>query len=810
MKPRIWLFLLSGCLLAAAMFILGAARPVQADGIIIPEPCPADRCPPPMPCALEFCPPPPRPIAQLNVKFHHVSVTISDQLAVTRVDQVFSNPNEWAVEGVYVFPFPPGAVASGLKLWVDGEPVEGKLLDAGEARRIYEETVQSLRDPALLEYTGRGALQLSLFPIPPGGDRRIQLEYSQALEAENGLVRYTYPLSTEKFSAQPLEEVSVRVELSDRNGLRAVYSPSHAVDIAREGNENAAVEYKAQNVLPESDFTLFYSTGSETGLSLLTFRDPGDLADPDGYFLLLLAPGAQEDARPVAKDVMLVLDRSGSMEGDKFRQAQDALRFILQRLNPDDRFYLQAFSTGVQAYATGLRPADEVPQALSWVDRLGATGSTDINRALLEAAAAAGEAKDPARPLYLIFLTDGLPTTGELISQAILDNFLRAAPEHLRLFTFGVGYDVDTILLDTLSREHGGKSTYVRPEEALGEKLSAFYESISQPVLTGLGLDFGGLGVYDLYPEPLPDLFAGSQILLAGRYREGGEFDLSVSGQMSGERVTLTYPNQVFVGDSRTGDPEMGAVARIWASRKIGALLNKIRLQGPDEETIAQIVRLSIRFGIVTPYTSYLVEEPNPLGADVQNKMAEEAYSQAQAAPMDASGEGAVNRAAQESELQAAGAAPELSAAGSAGNPVRVVGGRTFLYTQGTWTDTAFDPQTMTPVEIPFLSAEYFALAQSRPDLAAGLAVGERVILVADGKAYRVTESGSVGAPPAASTEAYPAPTAAAPTSAPPADTPSATSTTPAPSGEPSGGCPPALILVAIAVGVSLLVKRQS
>jgi Ca-activated chloride channel family protein len=798
------------------LFFAGSARVVKADGIIIPEPCVPERCPPPPPCSPEFCPPPRRPIAQLIVKYHRVEVRINDQLAVTRVDQVFSNPNKWAIEGTYMFPLPVGAVASGLKLWVDGEPVEGKLLGAGEARRIYEETVRSLRDPALLEYSGRGALQLSLFPIPPNGERRIQLEYSQALQAENGLVRYTYPLSTEKFSAQPLEEVSVRVELSDRAGLRVVYSPTHPVDVTREGtrNERALVGYEARNVLPESDFTLYYSTGSETGLNLLTFRDPGDLDDPEGYFLLLLAPGAGAESPAVPKDVMLVLDRSGSMEGEKFRQAQEALRFILQRLNTEDRFYLQAFSTGVQAYAAGLRSADEVPEALAWVDRLGASGSTDINRALLETAAAASEARDPLRPLYLIFLTDGLPTIGEIQTQAILDNFLRAAPDNLRLFAFGVGYDVDTILLDTLSGDHNGTSTYVRPQEALGEKLSAFYETISRPVLTGLDLDFGGLAVYDLYPNPLPDLFAGSQMLLAGRYRAGGAFDLTVRGQVGAEPVELVFPKQMFAQDSRTGDPELGAVARIWASRKIGMLLNQVRLKGPDEETIAQIVRLSVRFGIVTPYTSYLVEEPMPLGADAQSKMAEEAYSQAQSAPADASGEGAVNRAAKEGELQAAGAAPLNSPAESGGNVVRTVGGRTFVYNQGFWTDTAFDPQTKAPVDIQFLSAEYFALAQSRPDLAAVLALGERVILIADGVVYRVTNG---NADPMQQETLVPTATQVqqnqVPSTTPGSERndPAATSTPQPVGGEtnPGGGCPPALMLVGIALAVSLLVKKR-
>jgi Ca-activated chloride channel homolog len=203
---------------------------VSADGIIIPEPppCRGGDCPP-------FPFPHPRPISQLVIRYHHVDVKIEDQLAVTHVDQVFYNPNDWAVEGTYMFPLPLDAVVTQFILWVDGEPVEGKVLDAQEARRTYEEIVSSLRDPALLEYIGRGALQASIFPIPPKGERKIELQYTQALPADRGLINYVYPLNTEKFSALPLESVVVRVEIESSQPVRAVYSPSHPVNIDRQG-----------------------------------------------------------------------------------------------------------------------------------------------------------------------------------------------------------------------------------------------------------------------------------------------------------------------------------------------------------------------------------------------------------------------------------------------------------------------------------------------------------------------------------------------------------------------------------------------
>ena len=200
----------------------------------------------------------------------------------------------------------------------------------------------------------------------------------------------------------------------------------------------------------------------------------------------------------IPKDVILVLDRSGSMEGEKFQQAQEALRYILKHLNPKDRYNLISFSTSVDTYDKTMQTAEDIDKALAWVDRLSAVGSTDINRALLEAFALS----DDERPTYLIFLTDGLPTEGVVDSGEILNNISSFAPNNLRLFAFGVGYDVDTYLLNSLSEGHHGTSTYVFPGEQIDEVLSAFYAKVSSPVLTNLSLDFGEINVYDLYPSP--------------------------------------------------------------------------------------------------------------------------------------------------------------------------------------------------------------------------------------------------------------------------------------------------------------------
>jgi Ca-activated chloride channel family protein len=624
---------------------------------------------------------------------------------------------------------------------VDGKPVEGKVLSAEEARKTYEEIVRTQRDPALLEYAGRGAVQARIFPIPPDGERRIELEYTQALTADHGLVQYIYPLNTEKFSNQPLENVSIKVEIRSSIPIRAAYSPTHNVSLDWQDNHHIIAGYEATNIKPDSDFGLYYSLGEEQAFHLLSFRDPADLTDPDGFFLLMLAPRPDVSQSPLPKDLILVLDHSGSMEGEKFQQAQEAARYILNHLNPEDRFNLIAFSTEVDPYASSLQPATNASQAISWIDHLSAAGSTDINRALLEAAALV----DPERPTYAIFLTDGLPTEGEIDSQKILNNLSGAAPKNFRLFTFGVGFDVDTVLLDSLAQEHHGASTYVKPGERLDEILSGFYTRISTPVLTDLKLDFAGVSAYDIYPDPLPDLFAGSSITITGRYHgEGGTATLTLTGKVNSLEQTFTYSNEEFSAGSSDSGSILSALPRLWATRKIGYLLTQVRLHGADRETIDQIVKLSIRYGIVTEYTSYLVTEPMPLDAVEQDRIAEQQYQSLATAPAIVSGSSAVQKAAGQNALAGAETAPSLSAAS---DQVHQIGSRTFVLSDGVWIDTTFHPDTMKTTKVAFLSDDYFTLTEAHPELAAAFSQGERVIVLSGNTAYEVVRADEAVSP---------------------------------------------------------------
>ena len=697
------------------------------------------------------------------IRSHRVNVEITDQLAVTRIEQIFVNEGVGLAEGTYLFPLPDDAAVSDLTLYIDGRPIRGQILDADEAQAIYTRIVRQMRDPVLLQYVGRRAIQANVFPIPSGQERKIEITYSHVLAADNGMLRYTYPLRTDYASALPVREVSVAMNVTSAQPISSIYSPDPRVSILRSGERSFRAGFEASGFRATDDFTVYYGIATdEISANLLTYRGS---ADEDGFFMLMLTPPSQVDAeRVIPKDVIIVLDQSGSMSGEKWRQARAAAQFVLRNLNAEDRFNAIVFSSGYRIYADTLQPVAEARRAADWLNGLEAMGGTDINSALR----AALEGASPERQTVVLFLTDGLPTEGVTDPGAILDNVDRLATPNLRIFVFGVGNDVDTFLLDSLSSRYGGTSVYVRPEEDIERQVSVLYSRITSPVLTGIRLTFDGVRVDDLLPTaPLPDLFAGQQMIVAGRYREGGTATVTLTGQVDGETREYTFTGLTFPRNAG-GQP---FVPRLWATRKIGGLLNQIRLRGENPELVESVVRLSIRYGIITPYTSYLIQEndiwpepprgiippPRPIMPVPGSVGRDGAAPGIPLAPgAVTSGEAAVDLARRSNAFagaDSAAAAPTMSAAsttaggagvapapGSAqpGEVVRMIGDRTFVLRQGIWTDTGYNAEGIPVEHVVFLSDEYFALLAAHPEIGEILALSERVLLMIDGTAYLI------------------------------------------------------------------------
>ncbi len=717
---------------------------------------PCAPCPPGQGCFVPPCRPPRGVVTNpdwLKIAFHRVNVQIDNQIAHTSIDMKFVNEGEGLAEGTFVFPLPLDASVDSLTMYVNDQPIEAKILPADEARSVYDAIVRQYRDPALLEYVGSQAVQANIFPIPPGETRRIEITYSQALAVDNGLIHYLYPFDvTSLMSSRPVEDASISIQVDSSDPISTIYSPSHNIVINRATDtaNHFRVGWESSDYVPDQDFSLYYGIASDSvNVNLLTYRDS---ADADGFFMLLVQPPlVAPQAAVVPRDLIVVLDQSGSMDGDKWNQARQAAAYVLDHLNDNDRFNVVLFSTGWRVFSNNLESPSAAQEAIDWINGMNAEGGTDINGALTTAL----DMADAERPTTILFLTDGLATEGETDTRTILDNVNAAARSNIRLFAFGVGDDVDTTLLDSLTRDHRGASSYVRPTERIDEEVASLFNKIGSPVLTDLQLNVSGVMLDSVYPaQPLPDLFAGNQLTIVGRYRGSADnVDVTLTGKVGGETQTFTYSNLQF--RERAGGESF--IARLWATRRIGELLNTIRLNGENRELVDSIVSLSVRYGIITPYTSFLIDENDILSQSGRDQAANSLTNAARSLSQQSSGSVAVGAADAFGSMEAAQAPapasmPTQSTNGMGGeggalgyaqgqpvNPIQSVGDKTFLLQDGVWTDTTFDSDTMETQKVAFLSDDYFALLDAKPEIAQYLAVGDQVIVVLDGTAYEVT-----------------------------------------------------------------------
>ncbi|MFN7956057.1 MAG: VWA domain-containing protein [bacterium] len=671
---------------------------------------------------------------------------------------------------------PTNAAVSRFSIEIDGKEQDAELVDAARARTIYEDIVRRMRDPALLEYGDRGAFRVRVFPIEPHATRRVKLAYTQVLPRDGATIEYTYPLETEKLSAGPIDTVSVEVHIESRQPLESVWSPSHTVEVKRKGAGEALVGFEQSRARPDAAFRLFYTTAERAGLGLgvLTFRDS---AEDDGYFLLLASPGALGEGQVVlAKDVVFVVDTSGSMAGAKIEQLRRALTRAIDTLKDGDRFEIVRFSTEAEPFFGQLVAANagNRERARSFVAGFHAAGGTAIGEALARGLAAARE-RDASRPLVVVLVTDGLPTVGETDAGRLVASVAgSASAAGARVFSFGVGDDVDTRLLDGLSDATRGRSQYVGSRQDIEREVSSFCERIASPALTGLALRVeGDVRASKVYPRELPDLFHGDQLVALGRFTGSGSARVVLEGMANGEKRTATATVEFA---SARGSGDYGFIPRLWATRRVGQLLDEVRRHGEQTELRDEIVSLARRYGIVTPYTSYLIVEderrkdlPAPVatvppaareapsrdamasafralegkisGADaVAGARVTDALKHAESLDQQAA---IVNRVLGDAKADAGAASSGGVAAAfqvAANGEPRHVAGKVF-YPSGTrWIDAevAEHPRE-TRKPLVFGSPAYFELARRSRAAAAWLALGRELTVRVDGTIYEIT-----------------------------------------------------------------------
>lgn len=734
--------------------------------------------------------PPPRPIptpatAPLEVSYTKVDAKIKDQIATTTFDQEFYNPNPRQLEGTFLFPVPKGAHINRFSMEINGKQVEAELLAADKARGIYEDIVRKLKDPALLEFAGRDLFKVRIFPIEPHGRKRITLSYSQLLKSDSGLVNFVIPFNTEKFCAKPIKNVSLKIDLETKQSLKSVYSPSHKVEVKRKEGNRATIGYEANDVRPDTDFQLLYDLDkADIGLHLMTHKESGE----DGYFVLLASPGHEaRGAKVMPKDVVFVLDTSGSMAGAKLEQAKKALLFCVENLNKEDRFDVLRFATEVEPLFDKLTDADDdnTARARKWIQELKPIGGTAINDALTKALA--NRPSKTERPYVIVFLTDGRPTVGVTDENQIRANVAKTNKENTRIFCFGIGTDVNTHMLDSIAEETRAFSQYVLPEEDIEVKVSSFFTRIKEPVLASPKLTFpDGVRVTKIYPATLPDVFKGEQLVVAGRYSGKASGAIRLEGSVNGETKSFSYDANFA---DKSSDHEF--IPRLWATRRVGHLLDEIRLRGENKELKDEVSELARKYNIVTPYTAYLIMEDERQRGVAQNlqtfefgegeAVRTELFAAYDSLSRERSGGKAVGDARHLYRLKAADAPVDIqlsnedvlrgyaattapaarmpalqqtaptrtfrTVTGDAGKSTavalqnRFVGGRAFVMKTNSWIDSEIQKKPNAKrVRVQFDSPEYFELVRKNPQATPWLALGRNVQFVLGETIYEIHE----------------------------------------------------------------------
>ena len=608
---------------------------------------------------------------QASVQITGVNATVSilEQVATTTLEISLQNPTGSRLDAELIVPVPDGAVIRGFTFQGAGKEPTAELLPKEEARRIYDSIVAKVRDPALLEFIGCNLIRSCVFPVEPRGTQKLQLTYENLLEADGNRIDYVIPRTESVDYTVPWH---VTVGIKSKKPISTVYSPSHALDVKRVGPGEVVARIAENAITEPGAFRLSYLLEQQgVTASLFAYPDP---KTGGGYFLLLAGLPAEppKDAKPLQREVTLVIDRSGSMHGEKLDQVREAALQVIAGLDEGELFNIITYNEAVNPFAE--RPVaktrETVGQASRYLKSIQARGGTNIHDALVEALRQ--KPTEHTLPIVL-FLTDGLPTIGQTAETAIREVATKGNPHNRRVFTFGVGVDVNTPLLDGVALDTRATSAFVLPKEDVEVKVGSVFKRLSGPVLADPSLELidekgeGAHGrAHDVLPSRLPDLFEGDQLVLLGQYVGEEPLRFRLSGNYLGKKREFKFDFQLNKATTLNA-----FVPRLWASRKIAVLIDAIRALGADgtgiarpdpatdprmKELVDEIIRLSREFGILTEYTAFLAREGTDLG-DNMRVLREATENFSKRAVNTRSGWGSVNQsknsAAQQSQQAA-------------------------------------------------------------------------------------------------------------------------------------------------------------
>jgi Ca-activated chloride channel homolog len=547
-----------------------------------------------------------------------VDVRLTDTLATTHIEVTVVNNGSRTSQAQLVLPVPSGSTIRSFGIDGIGDEPTAKLLPRGEAARRYNEIVRKMVDPGLLEFVGNAMIQSSVFPVEPGKSRTMTIVYEQSLDAHRGRVEYVLPRSASY--ANTGIAWTLNIELESKGDLGPVFSPSHPIlsKITSKNTMKVAVPMLSE----PGAFRLYAVLGGSEEATTLLYADPSD--PTKGYFMFVAdAPTVDRDADTILREITIVIDRSGSMNGQKIAQARESAKQIVAGMKLGEFVRIIDYSEDVRSFSDGAveLTKESIPAIIAYIDAIQSRGGTNLHDALLEALNA--KVSDGTLPMVL-FLTDGLATVGTTDESSIRADAKKANTHGRRVFTFGLGYDVNVPLLDGVAMDTRAESTFVLPNEDVELKVGQVFDKLDGPVMIepvfGAGYAVTSNAKPDLFmiePNSIGDLFSGSRVLVLGQYQnllhEPAQMWVAngLKRQTAADDPTNALVADFFVEDAST---RYAFVARLWAQKRIDSLINQIRLAGadgsaPNKELVDEIVRLSLEHGIMSEYTSFLAEE---------------------------------------------------------------------------------------------------------------------------------------------------------------------------------------------------------
>lgn len=553
-----------------------------------------------------------KPLGACPLKHTNVKAEISGFLSRVKVTQEFENNFTDKIEAVYVFPLPNNAAVDDMTMKIGERTVRGKVLKREEAREVYETAKSNGQIASLLNQERPNIFTQSVANILPGEKVIIEISYVETLKYEAGTYEFVFPMvvgpryipsSVNATEAQKISppvakeraghDISLEVKLDAGVPVESVVSKSHQVESAMLSANSYSVKLKNENTIPNKDFVLRYDVaGKKIEDAVLVHR-----GEKGGYFSLILQPPDKVDAQDVTpKEIVFVVDTSGSMEGFPLDKAKESMKMALQGLNPQDTFNLITFAGDTSVLFE--KPVSATPENLrkawAFMESRQGGGGTEMMKAIRTAL---DPSDSQSHVRVVCFMTDGyVGNESEILSE------IQKHP-NARIFSFGIGGSVNRFLLDKMAEEGRGEVEYVTLTDDGSAAAKRFHERVRNPLLTDISLDFGGLQVADVYPTKINDLFSAKPVVINGRFTKAGNGVIKLKGKSFGREIVREIPVNF-----PENEPNHDVLATLWARTRIDDL-TKQDYQNTKPEIKEQITSLGIEYRLMTAFTSFVAVE---------------------------------------------------------------------------------------------------------------------------------------------------------------------------------------------------------